>query len=47
MLISYYITLIKMSEDFKSRLMKAYVKDKQWNRILKVLKRAEKEALSD
>ena len=47
MSISYYITLVEMLEDFKSRLTKVYVKNKQWNRILKVLKRAEKKALSD
>ena len=45
--ISYHITLVEMSEDFKSRLMEAYVRDEQWNRILEVLKRAEKEAVSD
>ena len=29
MSISYYITLIKISENFKSRLIKAYVKNNQ------------------
>ena len=34
----YHITLMEMSDSFKSRLATEYVKDPQWNRILGVLK---------
>ena len=34
----YHITLVEMSESFKSRLVAEYAKDPQWNRILEVLR---------
>ena len=35
----YHITLVEMSDDFKSRLRKAYKEDEQWRRILEMLSR--------
>ena len=37
--IVYHITLVEMSDDFKSRLRKAYKEDDQWKRILEMLSR--------
>ncbi len=45
--VSYYITLIEISKDFKSRLTLEYVKDPQWNKVLEIIKRAIKEATLD
>ena len=36
----YYITLIKMSDDFKHCLKKVYIENKHWFSILKMLNRA-------
>ena len=44
---SYHITLIEMSDDFKTRLFKEYVKDKQWSKVLRVIKTIEKIDTSD
>ena len=40
--IIYYITLMKMFDDFKSRLLFEYIKNEQWNKILGVIQRAAK-----
>lgn len=45
--VSYHVTLVEMSDDFKSRLTLEYAKDPQWNKVLEVIKRATKEAASD
>lgn len=41
----YNLTLVEMSEDYRSKLMAAYEKDKKWSKILESLE-AEKERLS-
>ena len=45
--ISYHITLIEMSDDFKTRLFKEYAKDEQWSKILRIIKIIEKIDASD
>ena len=37
----YHMTLVEMSDDFKQRLTKAYAKDRQWTKVLEMLKRPE------
>ena len=39
----YHITLIEMSDNFKSRLIEAYTKNPQWKKILDLLKQPESE----
>ena len=36
--VSYHITLVEMSADFKSRLIAEYAKDPQWSKVLEVIK---------
>ena len=38
---AYHITLVEMSQSFKDRLMLAYKEDKQWNKVLVVLRSQE------
>ena len=34
----YHITLIKMNDDFKRRLIEAYIKNSQWIKVFNLLK---------
>ncbi len=43
----YHVTLVEMSDDFKTRITAEYVKDSQWNKVLEVLKKARQEAQED
>ena len=45
--VSFHVTLVEMSENFKSRLVLEYTKDPQWNKVLMVVQRAAREAASD
>ena len=36
--VSYHITLVEMSDDFKQRLKAAYAEDEQWKKVLDVIK---------
>ena len=40
----FHVTLVEMSQDFKDRLGQEYTKDEQWNKVLEVVKKANKEA---
>ena len=39
----YHMTLVEMSDDFKTRLIKAYAEDSQWTKVLDLLKQPEAE----
>lgn len=43
----YHITLVKMSDDFKSRLVAEYKKDLQWNKILDVVQKSAREVAQE
>lgn len=45
--IIYYIILIEISNDFKTRLFKKYIKNKQWVKILWVIKIVEETNILD
>lgn len=45
--VSYHVTLVEMSEDFKSRLILEYAKDPQWKKVLDVVQKATRESVSD
>lgn len=41
--VSYHVTLVEMSADFKTRLSEEYSKDDQWSKVLKVVRKAAEE----
>lgn len=43
----YHITLVEMSDDFKSRLVVEYKKNLQWNKILDVVQKSAQEVAQE
>ena len=43
----YYVILVEMFNDFKSRLLFEYIKNKQWNKILEVIQKTAEKTTSD